>query len=266
MGSDAEVFVFKYETYITEVVPAFLQLLRDSSIVDWLKPFAERKGIQPELWDRTDLARFCNYLQPDFAYRGPYDLTNTYDFAWNRRSCKSVECPERDHCPFHQNGSEAIAEQITYLFRIAVSIKCLGPSQFVGRSWTVDRYAKLLTEIGVRSGDPVLDLLARLGKRGFIIGYRWGFGFEGINGWLDAAETAELANRLRALPLPEYESSFEAMKRFPSMEADGDSKFRSISFEILSLSFVRTVATIAAREHQAILWGNDVMPSQFYLE
>lgn len=266
MGANAEVFVFEHETYITKVLPAFLKLLRDGHVCDWLRPFVERRQMQPELWDRTDLKRFCTYLERDFSWRGPYDLSDTYGLKWDERSCKSEDCPEREHCPFHRSGSETIAEQVNWLFKIAVSIKCLGPSQFVGRSKTVSYYWELLAGLGVGQDDPVVNLLACLGKRGFVIGYQWGFGFEGINGWLDPTETAELATRLDVLPLPRYESSFEAMERLRMPEADGGYEYQGFSFEALSLSFVRTVASIAARERRGLLWGNGLMPSQYYLD
>src|SRR5882672_10628641 len=260
MGTDAEVFVFDHQAYIGEVVPAFVELLRDGRIVDWVRPFLERREIRPEHWDRTDLARLCTYLLPDLSWRGPYDLSDTYGLKWDERSCKSEDCPEREHCPFHRSGSETIAEQINSLFKIAVSIKCLGPSQFVGRSKTVSYYWELLAGLGVVPDDPILNLLARLGKRGFIIGHQFGFGFEGVNGWLDPSETADLARRQDVLPLPRYESSFEAMERFRMPEANGGYECQGFSFEALSLSFVRTVAAIAARGRRGLLWGNGVMP------
>ena len=266
MGADAEVFVFEHETYITKVLPAFLKLLRDGEVVDWLQQLVKRREIHPELWERTDLARYCTYLERDFSWRGPYDLTYTYDLPWEQRSCKSDDCPERDHCPFHGLGSPSIAEQVNWLFQIAVSICCLGGSQFVGRSWTVSRYSELLLALGVPEDDPVLSLLARLGKRGFVIGYQFGFGFEGINGWLDPSETADLAGRLDLLQLPRYQTSFAAMERLRMPGAAGGYEYEGFSFAALSLSFVRTVAAIAAQERKGLLWGVGVMPSQYYLD
>ena len=146
MGTDAEVYLFDYQVYTAEVVPAFLELLRDGGAPDWLRPFLARREIRPELWDRTDLARFCNFLNADLSWRGPYALTDTHDLKWQERVCSSAVCPERSHCPFHQKGPAAIAEQVNWLFDIAVSLKCQGQGQFVGRSWTTDRYAELLRE------------------------------------------------------------------------------------------------------------------------
>lgn len=266
MGANAEVFVFDHETYIAKVLPAFLKLLRDGEVVDWLQQFVKRREMRPELWDKTDLARFCTYLERDFSWRGPYDLTYTYALPWEQRSCTSDDCPEREHCPFHCVGSPSIAEQVNWLFQIGVSIWCLGRSQFVGRSWTVSRYSELLPALGVPEDDPILNLLALLGKRGFVIGYQFGFGSEGINGWLDPSETADLARRLDLLQLPRYETSFAAMERLRMPGADGGYEYQGFSFEALSLSFVRTVALIAAKEGKGLLWGNGLLPSQYYLD
>lgn len=258
VGSDAEVFIFDHSAYMTEVVPAFLKLLLNGHAVDWLNPVLKKREIRPELWKKADIARFCTYLERDFSWRGHYDLQHTYDVQWDQRSCKSEDCPERDRCPFHQNSPPAIAEEVNWLFKVAVSIKCLGRSQFVGRSATVSHYCELLPSLGVGPDDSILSLLARLGKRGFVIGYQWGFGYEGINGWLDLNETVDLAKRLDVLRLPRHETSF-AMQQFLSAES-GTYECPGFSFEALSLSFVRTVATIAARENRGLLWGNGVTP------
>jgi hypothetical protein len=44
----------------------------------------------------------------------------------------------------------------------------------------------------------MVAVLAGFGKHGLLISYQFGFGFKGINGWLDPADTAELA-RMRTL-------------------------------------------------------------------
>jgi hypothetical protein len=48
--------------------------------------------------------------------------------------------------------------------------------------------------------------------------------------------------------------------------AEGGYEYPGFSFEALSLSFVRTVAAIAAKEGKGLLWGNGVPPSEYYLE
>ncbi|MGN9768884.1 hypothetical protein ACTMS2_27400 [Micromonospora sp. SD12] len=65
----------------------------------------------------------------------------------------------------------------------------------------------------------------------------------------------ELAARLDRLDLPRYERTFAAM---------ADSWKRAVGstdeWQRVSLSFVRTVATIAAGDGRGLLWGNDVCP------
>ena len=82
-------------------------------------------------------------------------------------------------------------------------------------------------------------------------------GYGHLHGWLTGEETQELAERLWALPLPAYEPTFEAMegahRSFPATAAVRH------DWEALSLSFVRTVATIAAHEGKGALWGDDLL-------
>jgi hypothetical protein len=210
MGTDAEVFQFDYQSYVSAVVPVFIDLLRNGRVSDWLQPLLERRQMRSSVWDKTDLARFLPLLRSDLSWDGPYDLEWTYDYDWRRRCSFAAESPERA-------PSEETAEQINWLFKTAVSVKCLERGQFVGRSRTVSQYSEMLPQLGVPQEDPISTLLAALGKRGFIIGYQFGAGFEGINGWLDQAETAELAKRLEVLPLPRYDVSFAAMEHLPRL-------------------------------------------------
>jgi hypothetical protein len=250
MGSDAEIFLFDHQAYTTLVVPAFLELFGTGRIADWLRPLLARRKVRPELWDRTDLSRFLAGLKPDLSWLGPYDLKDTFGRDWPTGWVESIE---------GDPPTEDTAEQVNWLFEKAVEIKCLGPGQFVGRSATVSYYSNVLSQLGVKENDRTVDLLAALGKRGYLIGYKFGFGFEGINGWLEPAETGELARRLETLPLPRYEISFAAMEQFRMLDW-GSYKCEGFSFEALTLSFVRTVATIASGERRGLLWGNDVEP------
>ena len=258
MGSDAEVFLFDYDVYLREVVPTFLELLNDRPLDDSLQAFVKRRELKPSLWDKSDLARYLTALNSDFSWAGQYDLKYTYGKNWEERWSDFV-APASGHdlAPAAQ-----LVEEVNWLFKIAVSIKSLGASQFVGRSMTTSRYADLLPELGVKEDDRIFALLAALGKRGFLIGYQFGFGYEGVNGWLNPSETAELAERLDTLPLPRYEASFAAMQQFRTGEW-GEYVCPNFSFEALSLSFVRTAAAIAARDDHGLLWGN-LMPSEHY--
>src|SRR5687767_485946 len=265
MGSDAEVFLFDYESYVTAVVPAFLDLLREGRVADWLDALVKRRELNPWLWNKEELARLCAGLGPDLSWVGPYDLEWTYDQDWHQRWTSSMQaCEEKTHVNLKAPAPELV-EQVNWLFKVAVSVKCLSAAQFVGRSRTACDYSRVLGDMGVRGDDPVVQLLGALGKRGFIIGYQFGTGVEGINGWLQPFETAALARVLDTLPLPRYEVSFAAMERFRSPET-GAYESPDFSLEALSLSFVRTTATIAAREGRGLLWGNNVMPAKFYLE
>lgn len=259
MGTDAEVFLFDHDAYLRTVVPTFLEFLEDSPVVDWLQPFVKRWELQPWLWDKSDLARYLTALNPDFSWPAHYDLNYSYGKDWKERWTDLVGTSVESEAP-----AEELVEQVNWLFKIAVSIKCVGDSQFVGRSMTTSHYSELLPDLGVREDDRVVELLAALGKRGFLISYQFGFGFEGINGWLDPSETAELAKSLDVLPLPRYEVSFSAMEQFRTGEWGGY-ECPGFSYEALSLSFVRTTAAIAAREHRGLLWGNGVMPREYYL-
>jgi hypothetical protein len=274
MGSDAAVFVFDYDAYMHEVAPAFRQLLLTGQVPKWLYPAIKRREIKLQRGQATDILRYCTYFDKDFSWVGSYDDKDNYDLEWKRRACKSEVCPEQDHCPFHLSQSQERAEELLWLFEAAVSIKCLGSSQFVGRSMVVTNYWETLTKMMIHQSDALLKLLVLLGKRGFVIGYQWGFGYEGINGWLDPQETTELALRLRDLPLPRYEETFMTMQSFnhPHPNTELHERFGltaydcpGFSFQELSLSFVRIVATIAAKESKGILWGNDVMWSDYYL-
>ena len=256
MGTDAEVFVFDHEAYLTAVVPAFLELFQEGQVAAWLEPFGKHRELKPQLWDKRDLARYLAGLEPDFSGAGGYDLQDTYGDDWETRW---------SHLHSLQSPAPAgdLAEQLNWLFKIAVSLKCIGAGQFVGRSRTVSDYAELLRELRVDNDDRIVELLAALGKRGYLIGYQFGSGFEGINGWLNQAETAALATALEVLPLPQYEESFAAMERFQN-PTSREYEHPDFSFEALSLSFVRTVAKIAAGEGRGLLWGNGVMPLEYY--
>jgi hypothetical protein len=62
MGADAEVFIFDYQAYNNEVVPAFRELLLSGQMPEWLQRLIEAREMQPERWRGTDLLRYCTYL------------------------------------------------------------------------------------------------------------------------------------------------------------------------------------------------------------
>ena len=102
-------------------------------------------------------------------------------------------------------------------------------------------------------------LLTDLDERGWIWTHGSGGFCEGVHGWLSPAETVELAAALAALPLPNYEPSWQAMR---DIRPYHDDNFPDASPQALRLSLMRTVAVLASREGRGVLWGNDVYASE----
>lgn len=241
MGADACLFLFDYAKYRAEVVPGFAGLV-------------------------GDLGTQCSYLGEDWSVvarvAGSRDL---YERGWETRACRSDGCGARGRCPFHCSGGTAV-EELLFWFQSSVAERCLGEGQFLGRSVDCYFYWETLGELG--APDRVRELLELLGRRGFVVGYRWTVGTEGIHGWLGPEETRELGEQLFGLDLPDYECSFAAMRGFRQVRdlAAGTGReflwpayeHPECSFERLSLSYVRTVCQLAAREGKGVLWGNGV--------
>jgi hypothetical protein len=222
----------------------------------------------------VDLLKHCTYLDSELALTAPISQRNLSECNWEVRACKSDACPVRDRCPFLARAKRDpklfSEEELLTLFQFAIVRRCVAMGQFLGRSIDSFFYSAALDELGVPSHDPIRSLLERLGRRGFVIGYRWTTGTEGIHGWLRPDEAAELSDRLFALNLPEYERSFVAMESFKSVQniLEGRGlglefnwptyRHPDVSFEHLSLSFVRTVCFLATRQNKGVLWGNDI--------
>jgi hypothetical protein len=264
VGADASIFVFDYERYRSEIVPALVELLRTGEPVRWLREVFREATPDREYgydlaWPRMahrladqpiDLAKHCQWMGEDLRYLG--------DEAPDRLTliCPSLTCPERGHCVFHRERHAV--EELNALHEALVATRCLGRSQFLGRNFTPYCYEQVLDRHAVPADDRVRELLAALGMRGAVLGYQFGV-TEGIHGWLSIEETAELAGRLDGLPLPRFEPAFATMyERHQASRRDGDS---NEAWQELSLSFVRTVSAIAAGLGRAVLWGNDVSPN-----
>lgn len=201
-----ELFVFDAERYRTEVVPA-LVLLRTGEPVPWLaEVFAaatrhEEYGYHlswPQLAARcaeqpTDLARHCTWLGADLRYPGPEPRDP------RTLVCPSTTCPERERCLFHQERHAV--EELNARHEALVATRCLGRSQFLGRTVTPSGYTPVLDRLRIAAGDRLRALLAALGTRGAVVGHQF-CGTDGIHGWLTGPETTELAARLGELPLP----------------------------------------------------------------
>jgi hypothetical protein len=267
MGSDARVYVFDDARYRERVVPGMLELLAGQA-PSWLSTLREldkqEVGAVLDYVRRNpiDLAGHCDYLKKDLGLEGEASSRAGSPFiGFEGRACRSTTCPERTRCPYHWAQAESFGSPIESLNEVlerAVVQQCLGPSQFVGRTVNASQfYSEILTNLGVAATNHTRVLLERLGRRGFVVGY--GFAnSDGIHGWLYGDETIELARRLENLNLPRYEPTFAAMEAF-RRQKPGPYEVPGISFETLSLSFVRTVAVIAQAEHRGILWGNDLV-------
>jgi hypothetical protein len=284
MGADARLFVFDYELYRTTIVPVFLHLMRDRTAGNLLLKLIEAyrhdldfpEGLGHLLDERPplDLAAHCTYLDSELAITRIFTRPKgDYAGSWEARACRCTSCPARKSCPFQlaEDGQLNLAmDDSLRLLQSAIAKRCLGAGQFLGRSVDCFFYWDTLDRLGVAATHPIRLLMERLGRRGFVIGYAGSTGTEGIHGWLNPIETKALAGHLFALDLPDYECSFVAMEGFRTMRnlLEGyvqDREFLGPSynhptapFEELSLSYVRTVCTLAAREDKGVLWGNDV--------
>ncbi|GAA1655430.1 hypothetical protein [Actinoplanes couchii] len=260
MGSDAEIYVFDYRRYRGEVVPALLDLLRGGEPGGYLTAFVRDTvtghrldfgSRWPEISGRLrgEPARWCRLLGDDLRFSGVH------------RAGRDLICPDGALCALHRDPDGL--ENLNVLFEALVCSRCLDRPQFIGRGFDPYDYWPLLDAFGVPAGDRVRRLLSMLCSRGAILGYPAG-ATEGVHGWLTEPETAELAHRLSALPLPQFEATYPAMRDLHYASLIRTARARLGEYDDgpgwteLSLSFVRTVATVAAAEGRAVLWGNDV--------
>lgn len=271
MGSDASIFEFEYAHYTGEVVPAFRQLLLTGEMTPWLQELWDKEAavhgpyFDLEELGHTDLLQYCTYLNPvDFAYPGPVVREFGRSVPWGTRSCKSISCPERTACPFHAGREGALWENLMVLVEEAVQIHCLPRGQWVGRTMYLERYAPLLTTLGISEYDPLRELLAKLGSRGYAVGVDIG-DLEGIHGWLMPDETVRLWKALDRFELPCYPASYEEMESI-LQAARADPNLSREEFRWISLSFVRTVSYLAMENGLGILWGNDLVTSELRRE
>ncbi|WP_433370379.1 hypothetical protein ACQPZX_45415 [Actinoplanes sp. CA-142083] len=261
MGADAEIHVFDYDRYRDEVVPGLVELLRTGTPAPWLDEVLKAPSEYGDYWQElaaalrespTDLAQHCTWLGDDLRYIGDRPVDR---LTGNQMTCNELSCPERERCRYFQDQDRHGVETLNALHEAAVATRCLGPSRFLGRTITPDYYRPVLERQGVPATAPVRGLLEALATRGAAWGYQFGR-TEGIHGWLTVPETALLAAALDELDLPRYEPTFAAMSTVAS-----DGRLAGGDWHVASLSFVRTMATIAAASGQGVLWGNDVSPT-----
>ncbi len=177
-------------------------------------------------------------------------------------ACQSSTCPERNRCPFHATQPPLVSEAWTHIIQDAMEL-CLDRGMFIGRSVNFSWMLEVLSErFGIADDHPINQLFFKLGKRGLVVGFGWA-NSDGIHGWLTPMETRELAEQLEPLALPRYEPTIERMVQLhqetlrPTGGPDEQIKLQR-DWERLSLSFVRTVATIAVKDNKGMLWGNDI--------
>ena len=281
MGANATIFIFDYALYRELIVPTFLRLMCEGVMEPWLQEFLRT----PEAadWDGAQIdtsfarlpdgfTKYCTYIDSELAARISLVVApGAYDGRWTARACRDDACELRSSCVFHITGGDDIdldAAGLHLLERIIVK-RCLGQGQFLGRSIDCSFYWGILDHLDVPSGHPIRQLLGLLGRRGRLIGYGGSADSRGIHGWLSPDETEVLAGNLFSLSLPEYEYSFARMRSFNQLRNILDSvssrefpdtsfAHPTASFEELSLSFLRTVCVLAAREGKGVLWGNSV--------
>lgn len=283
MGADARLFLFDYSVFRDTVAPAFTEFIRTGRASAWLldinrqyvdhtradeDPYPGLKLLAP-----TDMRAHCTYLDAQFGTIHPVPFRDLYGCDWEVRGCKLRTCAVHEQCPFFARSSMSPmtgdVQELLMVLHFAIVRCCIGQGQFLGRSVDAFFYDSTLDELGVSKDDPIRPLLELLGRRGFVVGYRWTMGTEGIHGWLRPDEASKLSDRLFALDLPEYERSFSAMERLKSarnlVEGLGLGwefntlvhSMPGVPFDHLSLSLVRTVCSIASKEGKGVLWGND---------
>ena len=254
VGSDAEIDIFDYDRFTSEIVPAFRRLLEEGDVAPWFEDVYRVWEPNDRPWPTIDLKRHCTYLGDDLRCRIVPPLDAEWD-DWSQRACSSTECPERGQCPFHRDADSQFAEKFAMVLDEVVEKFALGKGQFVGRTVSVGLYRPFLVEQGIGPEHPIHLLFDAIQSRGRVVGYGWAGALEGIHGWLTSTEANQLSELLSNLPLPEYDVSFDAMERFRPVKP-GPFEAPGIPFPQLSLSFVRTVATIASTEGKGVIWLN----------
>src|SRR5438270_778400 len=111
MGADAKLFLFDYKLYREEIVPAFLKLMIEGTVAEWLRELlrakedefgrnvaSARNGFAP-----ADFLECCTYIDSTFAVTDVFaKTTDEYDGTWKARSCRNAACPVLHSCTFHR--------------------------------------------------------------------------------------------------------------------------------------------------------------------
>lgn len=258
MGHATEVFLFNYAIYVDDVVQAFRRLLLDGTPASWMHEWLDEYPDDRLRWSGVDLPEYCTYLTAELAPATPFEQVAYPMGGWEHRACRTATCPIRQQCPLHIAQDGRNAERLHTLFIRAVSARCLGEGQYLGRSTTVWLFIDMLEEEG-HLNDRLRGLLSCLGLRGYVMGYGWA-NSDGVQGWLTPQETRELMQLLTAVPLPHYEATFARMRSFLRTNDDGSRTYQhpQASRDELFLSFLRTIAALASQHDHGILWGHDL--------
>jgi hypothetical protein len=257
MSSDATLYLFDFARHQSEIVPGIRRLLLDGEMDDWLAEIAQREGMMFREAGGVDLLAHCTYLNPTLGWDGvpEGDVERAELAPWEQRACESTTCYDRDNCPWHLERKSVFTWDVNLLVMLGVTGRCLGRGQFIGHNITLNLYRIPLDRRGVKRESRTWSLLQRLTLRGWVVGYAGQGAVTDLMGWLDPAETRELAELLESIDLPPLPPSFEDMDA--ARQGRLASFPRSVALDDLSLCFVRTVARIAADSGQGIAWRNE---------
>jgi hypothetical protein len=230
VGAVSEVRWFDAVKLRATVAPALLDMVGRGRPAPWLADLMADRIDRMKLWEARNpryrgddsdvlaairdglgltLLGRCELVRHDLGVRDtPAALRQAVPAGTG--SCRSTSCPQRDRCPLHLTGQEHVgAEPFMGLLRDVVEETCFaGPVTFLGQDGTwfhfVTWYALELVldffeedEVAERyAADPTLMQLLRLSRRGAAIGWEDGGSHQGLLGWLDPAETANLLDGL----------------------------------------------------------------------
>jgi hypothetical protein len=260
MGHNAEIYLFDYTKYTTEVAPAFRDLLNGDTSSPLLQEVMTTPGLHRyplPVPTKIDIQKYCTYLGLDLELRQEFIFQDSYENPL--RQCHSSTCEILSSCLFHAKYPDPNSvELINVLYITTVSRYCLGEGQYVGRSNNPSSFNRVLKDKNLLT-PRLFALLEYLDLRGIVLGWGWS-NSDGVKGWLNPTETQKLFNLLSRIPLPTYESSFDRMRMFLKTNSDGSKTYQhpSASRDELFLSFLRTVSQIAGEQQKGILWGNDI--------
>jgi hypothetical protein len=259
MGSDAHIFLFDYQHFMTSTVPKFKMLLRegqlDETFIECYRFLTSHEYINHISCHGTDIDRHCHYLAADFSY--DHEPKDQWTASWSQRACKSKHCPDRPSCPFYYHNTELDPESLNALFEQVVVDSCLYESQFVGRSMSPMRYhADVKKQLGWQLSTSLLNLLSRLEYRGLVIGYQWA-NSDGIHGWLTPEEIPQFYEELTQLELVPVPDGLDQMKHY-IIPKQGYHVPAGYTYAQLTLAFIKNFAYIACSRNLGVLWGNDV--------